>query len=96
MDNLASELSQFIKVVESFDGKKVVQQSQQTYGTTDQKMLTLRERLSQNPEDAMARAHLENTQLGLSTPADDTLDEKIVGLWADDIITKAIDKIFGA
>lgn len=86
-------LEKIIKATDDLDGKKVVHESQQL-GPAKNKILSLQDRLSSTQAGAQTRQMLEAVQQGQAAPEDASTDE-MIEMWADDILNKTLDEIFG-
>lgn len=90
---LINTLDKFVKTVNDLDGKKVVHESQQL-GPAKDKILSLKDRLSSTQEGAQTRQMLESVQQGQGVSENAPTDD-MIEMWADDIISKTLNQLFG-
>lgn len=94
MGDLFPEFDKLAEVLKSLDGKTVIHESKQIYGSLKDRQLSLKERLATNGETATVRQNLESAKAGMETPENTEMDDAMVSMWADDIIAKALGNIF--
>lgn len=86
-------MEKIVKTLDDLDGKTVVHESQQL-GPAKDKILSMKDRLSSTQAGAQTRQMLESVQQGQAVSEDASTDD-MVEMWADDIINKVLDDMFG-
>ena len=80
--------------VQEKDKSVVVKDSKQISGTFKDQMLPLKQRLAPDERGAMVRLNLEATKMGQPTVDDESIDEEMIQMWADDIVHQHLQDIF--
>lgn len=89
LSNLSDELKNNLHL-----NKTVVIDSKVIGQNNKEQLLPLSQRLSKTSDEAMVRKHLESVQSDKNSPENDELDDAMLEMWADDILSQHLESLF--